>query len=241
MAFVYGTNGAQFNGTSQYFTRAVVSTVVDNFSLCAWVKFGSIASQRYVHNGDDSANGYALQMSSAGVIRGEYHFVAFITSAVTAGINIWYHVALIRSGGSGQMYVNGALSGGTSASVPNAPASWTAIGASQNTAGTPSYFNGTVDDVRMYERAITAGEVKQLYDRRNDLGVADISSTNLKFHYKLDESSGNAADSSGGGFTITNTGTVPYVEGALPSEWLTPSSIVRNKLRPAIFTPGFGR
>lgn len=34
--------------------------------------------------------------------------------------------------------------------------------------------------------------------------------TNLVAYYKLDESSGNAADSSGSGFTLTNTGTIPY-------------------------------
>ena len=38
---------------------------------------------------------------------------------------------------------------------------------------------------------------------------------NLVAYYKLDESSGNAADSSGGGFTLTNTNTVAYSAGKI--------------------------
>lgn len=39
--------------------------------------------------------------------------------------------------------------------------------------------------------------------------------TNLAAYWKLDESSGNAADSSGGGFTLTNTNTVAYSAGLI--------------------------
>lgn len=34
--------------------------------------------------------------------------------------------------------------------------------------------------------------------------------TNLQAYYKLDEASGNASDSSGNGYTLTNNGTLPY-------------------------------
>lgn len=39
--------------------------------------------------------------------------------------------------------------------------------------------------------------------------------TNLLAYYKADESSGNAADSSGNGFTLTNTGSLSYVSGKI--------------------------
>lgn len=216
MSFIY-SNGAQFNGSSQYFTRAIASTVTNNFSMSAWFKPLALANTRYFHNGADDANGFALSMSSAGIIRGEYHFVAFINSAVTASPGTWFFVAMVRNAGTTQMYVNGVPSGGTSGSAPNTPGSYTTIGASQNAAGTPSYFNGLVDDARLYERAITAHEVSQLYYRGLDIGTPDISTTSLRVHYKLDESSGNASDSSGNSLTLTNTGTVTYVNGKIPT------------------------
>lgn len=40
-------------------------------------------------------------------------------------------------------------------------------------------------------------------------------STNLVAYYKLDESSGNATDSSGNGKTLTNTGTITYATGKI--------------------------
>lgn len=38
---------------------------------------------------------------------------------------------------------------------------------------------------------------------------------NLKAYYKLDESSGNAADATGNGYTLTNNGTTPFANGKI--------------------------
>jgi hypothetical protein len=115
--------------------------------------------------------------------------------------NTWYHVAVTYDGTLApasrvHVYVNGVLdttASETSASIPNYASSLT-LG---QLGGNPtSYFAGSLDDVRIYNRALSAAEVLGVYTPSPSPGVA---------YWKFDEGSGTtAADSSGSG----NTGTV---------------------------------
>ena len=51
---------------------------------------------------------------------------------------------------------------------------------------------------------------------------------NIRAAYKLDESSGNAADSSGNGNTLTNNGTVTYVTGKINNAALFDNTTSKN-------------
>jgi hypothetical protein len=84
--------------------------------------------------------------------------------------NTWYHVVVtydgtLASAGRVNVYVNGALdktATETSASIPNY-ASGLTLG---KLGGTTSYFAGSLDDVRIYNRAFTATEVGNLFNSR---------------------------------------------------------------------------
>ena len=81
-------------------------------------------------------------------------------------IRAWHHVAVVLSGGTGYLYVDGTQVG-TKTSMTLSPASlgtttnnW--IGKSQfyNAASTPDpYFDGNIDDFRVYSRALTPAEI----------------------------------------------------------------------------------
>jgi concanavalin A-like lectin/glucanase superfamily protein/putative esterase len=84
--------------------------------------------------------------------------------------NTWYHVAVTYDGTLAlasrvNVYVNGVrdkTAGETSASIPNYGSSLT-LG---KLGGTTSYFAGSLDDVRIYNRALTATEVSSLFYSR---------------------------------------------------------------------------
>lgn len=85
-----------------------------------------------------------------------------------------------------------------------------------------SFLNGYIDEFKVYDYARTAAQVKLDYNSRNSQsGVAarfgpDIGKTlssGLVGYWKMDESSGNAADSSGNGLTLTNNGVTTFVGG----------------------------
>jgi Concanavalin A-like lectin/glucanases superfamily len=79
----------------------------------------------------------------------------------------WYHVVATRSGSTGNwtdtLYINGSLDAtAASADDPRNPATpLTFIGWSNFS---NQLFNGIIDDVHVYNRALSAAEIKQIYN-----------------------------------------------------------------------------
>ena len=82
--------------------------------------------------------------------------------------NTWYHIAFVQVNGTTmQFYVNGVAEGGNHVSF-----SWTAskaaffaryIGRYEHGGGYSRYFNGNIPVTRLYNKALTASEIKQNY------------------------------------------------------------------------------
>jgi hypothetical protein len=82
---------------------------------------------------------------------------AFGTALAT---NVWHHVAVVSDGATLRVYLNGALLG-----TPQAVSLGSATGALQVGAwisgiGNYDFFGGRIDEVRVYNRALTPGEVQ---------------------------------------------------------------------------------
>jgi Concanavalin A-like lectin/glucanases superfamily len=72
--------------------------------------------------------------------------------------NQWYQVVMLRSSGVTTFYVNGVFTSGGNTASPNGPSSFR-IGSENGL----RFFNGAIDDVRIYNRALASNEVAQLY------------------------------------------------------------------------------
>ena len=85
--------------------------------------------------------------------------------------NHWYHVVHEWSAGGGlRLYVNGVLDGSASQSIftGSGLSNYLAIGGPQPggtgcSTDAATGFAGTIDDVRIYNRALSPQEVQQLY------------------------------------------------------------------------------
>jgi len=93
-----------------------------------------------------------------------------IEEAPFINFDSWNQVCITRSSGNlVNFYINGVLSGDPNQSI-GAPApdpeSYSAIGV---TLGMPNeyFFNGAVDDYRIYNRVLSANEIQELYDAEN--------------------------------------------------------------------------
>ncbi|MGC9309824.1 MAG: LamG domain-containing protein [Candidatus Nanoarchaeia archaeon] len=76
-------------------------------------------------------------------------------------LNQLYHVVGVYDGASSQLYINGELVDSTPASYnPDSPTK-TMIG---NNAATAAPFLGTIDDVKIYDRALSSDEISDLYN-----------------------------------------------------------------------------
>ena len=94
-----------------------------------------------------------------------------LVGSTELSLNKWYHVIAIVNSNKLTLYVNGE-SDGTFTLTNSILQPWQMIiGASLS--GTPQYFNGEIDEVRIYNRALSAEEVKASYEA----GQITITST----------------------------------------------------------------
>ncbi|HKR13834.1 MAG TPA: LamG-like jellyroll fold domain-containing protein [Pyrinomonadaceae bacterium] len=115
---------------------------------------------------------------------------ALVDTGASAPLNQWTHVAFTYNKGTGKTYINGSLVhtySGSGAIVDNIHPSEDdlRIGGRQ---GWNQFFNGKIDEVRVYNRGLSAAEVQ-------------ILANELAGYWNFDENSGLvAADSSGNAF-----------------------------------------
>jgi len=194
----YG-NGLYFNGINQFIecgTNPAFNSD-DELTIALWVKFDD----------PDYANPYTL----AGKETGHYYYEGYMfrynptsnefqfygdgSNPVTGMFDLgteWHHIAVTVSGTTGTIYVDafpvttdsdfdGLTSNGDNFRIGNSP--------TQDYYG--DYFYGTMDDFRIFDRALTPEEIQTI------IVNGDVAS-NLIAQYKLDETQGFVAyDSSG--------------------------------------------
>ncbi|SDR98467.1 Concanavalin A-like lectin/glucanases superfamily protein [Mucilaginibacter mallensis] len=174
-----------FNGTSSYVSvpdNAALRLNDTSFTLNAWVKiaaynssYGSVLLSKRITGANNGWNmsvtgnlGSPIGVLSYGPGGGSTNAVG----ATVIGLNSWHMVTSTYSYGDHQklrIYVDGALSDST-INISKANASITAmlyIGADNPSIGTSYFFNGSLNDIRIYSRAVTATEINQLYNALN--------------------------------------------------------------------------
>ncbi len=206
----YG-GGCQLDGTDDYINvpnSANTDFAYNNFTAEAWVKPAALTSSTFFdiisHQSTDSTAGYQVWFYGTGL---GFKFSDGTTSlsldSGTATLNIWQHVAIsFTRGGNAILYINGIP--GTSQSISTVTGSTsnglaTTIG--DRTDGS-RYFNGQVDDVRIYNYARTQ---KQIVSDMN-AGHPSVGSPlgSAVGYWKFDEGQGTAANNSGNGGSALN-------------------------------------
>lgn len=127
---------------------------------------------------------------------------------VTNSIGKWIHISYVIGNGIVKLFVNGTLEQietGFTINFDRANASDLMIGNFGNNGGVNPYYwyptNGGVDDARIYNRALSDSEVKQIYKIETPTAPTTNITAGLVAHYTF---TGNANDASGN----SNNGTV---------------------------------
>jgi chitodextrinase len=81
-----------------------------------------------------------------------------VTSAVKVNDGVWHHIAGTYDGSALHLYVDGIDSGSTPA--PNITLTSTARGVEIGSCASSYFWNGSIDDLRLYSRALTQAEVQ---------------------------------------------------------------------------------
>ena len=119
-------------------------------------------------------------------------------------MNTWSHVAFVSDGANTTIYVNGVVvkSGALTLNAGNTTGEF--IGSSSSNGSSPtSPFNGLLDDVRVYNRALSPAEIKDIYD-------AGIYTRYFYLDSAGRDGSGNILSSGGTNDPSTEKATVVY-------------------------------
>jgi hypothetical protein len=156
-----------FNGSSNYVNCGSGPSNHDNITVSVWMKTstqGALVSNR------GSSGGYGTWYTLfSNVIeigdntQGGYKYLYFDTNDTNTLDNAWHHIVYTKNGTDHKIYVDGSLN---QQFTSNSDISWsqpTYIGRRWNSSG--GWFNGKIDDVRIYDRALSATEVSQLYQQ----------------------------------------------------------------------------
>ena len=157
----------KFDGVDDIVTVTSALDGYANISVSAWVYYVSSAGAQQFIVGEETVYKVDIDAAGCGCFRfltetGSNWGTTILSSATTLTPNTWYHVVATYDGTTKRLYVNGVQDPNTvttSGSITNAGLSPT-IGA--RGAGLDE-SSGKIDEVRIYNRALSPAEIKQLY------------------------------------------------------------------------------
>ena len=164
-----GKIGASFVYTLGEYVSTCVFTPTNGFSVSCWINPFSLGEGGFgrLLDNNNSANsesgGFGLYVYTGQVVRFKSYSSpnTDLDSTDTIPLDDWTHVLLTFGGGLATIYINGDQSASGSCSYEQSSKA-ILIGDRQSTLDRS--FNGKIDDVLIFDRALTATEIKKLYD-----------------------------------------------------------------------------
>ncbi|MCH7559579.1 MAG: discoidin domain-containing protein, partial [Planctomycetes bacterium] len=161
----------RFDGNDQYidFGSDESLWLTGEATISAWVKMEPANEDAYMGIAgkivvDPSYNGFALVRHSSNVFRmwvGHDGDLENVSSDVTYNDTDWHHVVGVCQGGTNHLYVDGVKQAGEAAVELGNSGGYALIG-KQYSDRDYRYWVGTIDDVRIYYRALSEQEISGL-------------------------------------------------------------------------------
>lgn len=205
-----GSTSLSLDGSTESGAAGTINLSGSALSLEGWIKPSSFKSvSPYISSlmGTEvsDSNSAFLRLGDANIANNKLQFVVSInnvqqklTAATALNANTWYHVAATYDGSAMKIYINGVLDATKSQTGSVNSNGAFNVGYLYNTSRN---FNGKVDEVRIWKRALSQTEISQ------NMCNVTLPATSLAAYWKFNEGSGSSVqDSSGNGVTLTLTG-----------------------------------
>jgi len=186
---------AVFNGSNSAISVSATSTTpVDfsqrNYSLSFWANTTTTTQSAMLskYGDSDSARSFITEVRSSGIVRHyERGTGTFEDTSTTTTINDgnWHHIVVTKSSSQTIIYIDGTPDVTNSNTFTSNNGGTEDFRIGRDNPASPAWFNGKIDQVRIYSSALSSGDVTNLYNE------SSVPTANLVAHYKLD---GDATD-----------------------------------------------
>ena len=217
---VSGGSALQFDGKDDYVDAGNNSSLdvhANNFSIELWAKFDDSGTVRYLlQKGSYATSLYQIRRLATNNLRivvedySDANYDYYDTATTFPASSNWYHIVAVwtRSTGIWKVYINGVEDGQVTVSAGGTPSVNGTVSlriGTENTVANP--FNGLIDEVRIYNRALSAEEIRYHYNRGGPVA-----------HWTFDEGDGQTAyDESNNSNDGTLTNGPTWVQGKYDS------------------------
>ena len=173
-------SGLELNGIDDYVMIDSTVAISGDYSVSGWFKAASAPADNMdiisITENVDSYQGILIEISSAGIMR-YLHRYPF---GVDGGVNIyssesylddsWHHFAAINSGNTISLYMDGVLCATDTIDEQINDSTQINMGRLSPVA-LVRYFEGTLDDIRIYSHALTEDEIDVMLNDNDNDGV----------------------------------------------------------------------
>jgi hypothetical protein len=189
-SFAQSNYAVSFDGANDYIsTTSYVVPTTGDFTVELWVYATSYTGyQEYVSQGSAGSAFYIGTTNGTGVIRCGDNWGS---TGITMPLNQWVHIALVKSGTSATLYLNG-IQKATLASAYSVSSAGTAFQIGAQYGGIGEYFNGKVDEVRIWNTVRAQAQIKANMFNKN----LSNGATGLVAYYRMNNGSGTTATNS---------------------------------------------
>lgn len=174
-----------FNGSNAFISINRGLQLSQNYTVSAWVNMTNLNTNWQTVISKYETNqfgpywfGVHLDRANAWISNGSGAYTFFDSDRVIA-TNRWLHIVWTGRGTVGKIYVNGVLDGTHTIPLMTQNNDLVTIGKQIVWAGFDSYcwFNGSLDEIRLYNREFTSCEITDLYDkeRLSTTAIQDVA------------------------------------------------------------------
>jgi hypothetical protein len=172
--FTSNSYSGEFDGTADYISVGTISPLnaSSNATVTGWFNYDTIQKVIIGSGASGSAN-FGIRPQSTSQLR---VLSAGVNTDVTLGISggissgTWYHFAVVISGTSLTVYINGSASDGGTATINSLQSGWADdfdIGRnSPNWSSNLRYFDGKLDELAVFDSALTSTAVSNIYNNK---------------------------------------------------------------------------
>ena len=153
---------------SANFPASLLGTITDR-TFCTWI-YKTATSGAILGEQNLPSFTPILYFGTDGKLYGSCNTgtITPMVSPAAVSNNAWHHVALTRAGNVQTMYLDGNIVGSMVAPIvadyPNAQIGAAYSSGWPNVTGSPAFYTGKFDDVRLYNRALAPAEIWKLFN-----------------------------------------------------------------------------